>query len=75
MKSTCPLCDTTVEGEPSTGDWAWYACPVCGTFEIAGTDEAIVRSDKIQAQAHRDRFARERARGIKIHGVGTLRGS
>ena len=72
MKSICPLCRATAEGVSPTGDWRRYDCPACGSFEISGTEETRARADEAVAQEHRERIARERTRGIKLHRVGII---
>jgi hypothetical protein len=70
MKAICPLCSTDADATASPGDLKQYACPICGTFEIRGSDEKVVMANPDVAQSHRELVARERSRGILVPKVG-----
>ena len=72
MKMSCPLCDATAETARKSGDWARYDCPTCGSFEISGSEEEVVRLNEDVRQAHRERIAKERSRGIALPRVGEI---
>ena len=73
MKSDCPLCGASSRRRLApTGDWERYDCPSCGSFEISGAEEAVVRANDDAASAHRERLAQERERGMTIHRVGEI---
>jgi hypothetical protein len=72
IQASCPLCgNAQASKHPFTGDWSRYECPNDETFDIAGTEEALVIVDRDLAAAHRERIARERERdSTKIPKVG-----
>jgi hypothetical protein len=70
MKAICPLCSTDADATASPGDRKQYACPICGTFEISGSEEEVVKANPDAAQSHRERVTRERSQGILVPKVG-----
>jgi predicted RNA-binding Zn-ribbon protein involved in translation (DUF1610 family) len=72
--ATCPLCATTAEFARYT-DWSRYDCPVCGTYEISDSEEAVSRANPAAARARREHVGRERSHGITISRIGLRRPS
>jgi uncharacterized Zn finger protein (UPF0148 family) len=66
----CPLCGTAAKKFTTNGDWSRYECPNHETFDIVDSEEAETRASASKRQAHSDRIARERRRGIEIPRIG-----